>query len=82
MIGSPIEGTVDFLDMFLSKEVVSDTLSPSKIVEERTKLYMGQKKIEFGSYSMVNIFTTNTLRSRSVLEISLKASNNSSGYYL
>ena len=45
---SLIEGVVDILNMLPPRDRVSDTLSPSKIVEGRLKLDMGQKKIAFG----------------------------------
>ena len=48
MAGSLIEGAVDLLNRFLSKGGVSDTLSPSKIVQAIPKVDMEQKNISFG----------------------------------
>ena len=45
MTRSPIDGVVDLLNSFPSKYGVSDTLSPSKIVEGRPKVDMEQKII-------------------------------------
>ena len=42
---------------------------------------MGQKMIAFGSYDMVQIGTTNTMKIRCVPDIALKASNGYGGYY-
>ena len=42
---------------------------------------MGQKKIASGSYAMVHIGTTNTMKIKGVPEIELKASNDSGEYY-
>ena len=58
-----------------------DTLSSSTIVEGRTNVDMVHKRISFGSYPMVHIGTTNTMKSICVPEIALKASNDYSGYY-
>ena len=82
IVVSPIEDVVDFLKHFPSKDGFSDTLSQSKIVEVRTKVDMGQKKMAFGSYVIVRSSTTNTIRSICVPSISLKSSNNSAGYFL
>ena len=69
-----IEVVVDLLNRFPSKKGLSYTLSPSTIVGIR------QKKIYFGSYFMVQIDTTNTMKIRYVLEIELKAANNYDEY--
>ena len=45
---SLIDAVVDFLNVFPSKDVDSDTLSPSKIVEVRPKVDIGHKNIAFG----------------------------------
>ena len=42
---------------------------------------MGQKNIAFGSYAMVHIGSTNTMKNRCVQAIALKASNDYGGYY-
>ena len=64
-----------------SKEGVSDTLSPPKILEVISKVDMGHKKIAFGSYAVVNIVTVKKMRSRCVPAIELKAPNDSGDYY-
>ena len=63
------------------KDIVYDTLSTSIIVEGRPKVYMVQKMIYFGSYAMVHIGKTNTMKIRCVLGISLKAPNDFGRYY-
>ena len=78
---SPIEGVVDLLNRFPSKDGVSDNLSTSTIVEGIPKVDMGQNKLAFGSYALVQIGTTNTMQIRCVPAISLKVSNDSGGYY-
>ena len=45
------------------------------------KVSMGQKRISFGLYVMVNIGTTSTIQRRYVTEIALKAPNNYGGCY-
>ena len=50
-------------------------------MEVRTEVYMAQEKKAFGSYSMVNISTTNTTKIRCVPDTVLKASINQVGYY-
>ena len=60
---------------------MSDTLSPSKIVEGITKVDMGHKRVSFVSYSMVHIRATNTIKIGCFLSITLKASNDSGGHY-
>ena len=45
------------------------------------KVDMGQKKIAFGSYEMVHIGKTITMKTIYVTAIALKASNDSVGYY-
>ena len=43
---------------------------------------MGHKKITFGSYAMVHIGTTNTIKRRCVPATTLKALNDYDGYFL
>ena len=45
------------------------------IVKVKVKIYMGLKRIIFGTYEMVYVGTKNTMKIRSVPEITLKASN-------
>ena len=59
---SLLEGLLDLLNKLPFKYGVSDTLSPSKIVEGRPKVDTGQKKNIFCSYAMVQIDKTNTTR--------------------
>ena len=72
MTSSLIEVGVELLNRFTSKDGLPNTLSLSKIVEGIPKVYMGHKMISFGSYVMVNIGTTNTIKGRCVLEIAIK----------
>ena len=48
-------------------------------VEEIPKLDTVQEKIAFGSYAMLNIVTTNTMKIRCDPDIAIKASNDYSG---
>ena len=50
-------------------------------MEEIPNVNMEQKNIDFFSYEMSHIGTTNRMKIRRVPEITLKASNDSSGYY-
>ena len=78
---SPIEVVLYLMNRLQYKYGVSDTLSPSTIVEVRPNLDMGQKKIYFGLYLVVHIGKNNTIKTRCVLVIALKASNDSGRYY-
>ena len=60
---------------------MSDTLIPLTIVQRMPKKDMGKKNIYFVSHTMVHINRMKIKNCRVVPEISLKASNNSGGYY-
>ena len=70
-----VEGLVEILNKLLWENIIYETMRPSMIVEEKGKIYMGLKMIEFGAYAMVYVGTKNTMKIRSVSEIALKASN-------
>ena len=50
-------------------------------IVKKTKRGYKTEKIAFGSYAVVHIGTTNTIRIRCVLAVILKESNNSGEYY-
>ena len=69
-----------FLNRFPYNDVASDTLSPSTILEGRLQLDMILKSVDFVSYALVHIGTTNTTRISCLLKTEIKASNDSGGY--
>ena len=81
MTRSLIEVVVDLMNMFPYKYRVSDILNPPAIVEGGAKVDMGQKNIFFGSYVMVHIGATNTMKSICVPAIALESLNSYGGYY-
>ena len=78
---SLIEGVLYLLNMLPYKYEVLDTLSPSTIVEGIPKVDLGYKMIAFGSYVMVHIGTTDTVKIRCIPVIVLKAPKYYGGYY-
>ena len=64
MVRSLIEGIVDILDAFPSKGSVSNTLSPSTIVEGKPKMDLSKNIIVFGAYALVYTDTKNDMKSR------------------
>ena len=81
MTQSLVGGYVDMLNHFTSKNSISDTMRPSKIVEGRQKMDLLQNIIEYVSYALIYVGKNNTMQRRSVPEISLKTSNNPGGAY-
>ena len=69
MTQSLIEGVIDMLDFFPSKNAISDTMGPAMLIEGKHKLDFGKKRIEFGAYAMVYLGTHNNIK------IVLKAPN-------
>ena len=61
---------------------MSSTLRPATIVERKSKCNFGKAMLAFGSCTLVNDSTTNTMKPRSVPDIALKRSNNAGGNYL
>ena len=80
MIISLKEVVVDFLNRLPSKDVVSNTLSSSTILEEEKNEEMWKKKVTVGSYFLVLVYTTNRTKSRCVPDIAIKRLNNFGGY--
>ena len=66
---------------FPSAKGVSNTLSPSFIVEGRRKPDFNHQHISFGAYALVYIGTKNNLKARSVPAIALRPSNDWGGFY-
>jgi hypothetical protein len=81
MIRSLIEGIVDVLNAFPSSGGISDTLSPSTIVEGKPKLDLSKDIIVFGAYTLVYTDTANDMKSRAVPAVALRRSNNAGGHY-
>ena len=75
MVRSLVEGMVAMMNTFPSKQGVSDTLSPSNIVEGKPKLDLKRKMITFGTYALVYTRTSNNMKARAVLGIALRRSN-------
>ena len=82
MMKSLIELVIDFLNFFPSKNGLSKDMSPSTIVEGKTKVDLGIRRIHFGSYAMVCIGTQNNMKGRSIPAIALKPSNNARGQFI
>ena len=61
-----VEGSVELLNYFLSKNRYSATMRASLIMEGKVKIYMGLKMIEFESYEMVYVRTKDTMKIRSI----------------
>ena len=81
MVRSLVEGVVGMMNAFPSKQGISNTLSPSTIVEGKAKLDLARKMITFGSYAVVYTGTSNNMKSRAVPGIALRRSNNAGGHY-
>ena len=81
MIRSLVESVVGMMNAFPSKQGISDTLSPSTIVEGKPKLDLKRKIITFGTYALVYTGTSNNMKSRAVPGIALRRSNSSGGHY-
>ena len=75
MVRSLVEGAVNVLNTFPSKQGISTTLSPSAIVEGKPKLDLSKKMISCGSYALAYTKTTNGMKSRSIPTIALRISN-------
>ena len=81
MIVSLVEHVVEMLNMFPSKESISDTMSPATIVEGKPKVDFDQKRLPYGAYAQVWIGTKNNMTERAVPGIALRASNTKGGFY-
>ena len=81
MLRSLVEGIIAVLNAFLSKNVVSSTISPATIVEGRPKLDLKRKIIPFDACVLVHTGTTNDNKPRAVPGIALRMSNAAGGHY-
>ena len=81
MVKSLVEGVVGMMNAFPSKQGISDTLSPTTIVEGNPKLDLKRKIITFGTYALVYTTTSNNMKSRAVPGIALRRSNSAGGHY-
>ena len=61
MVRSLVEGIIDVVNAFPSKNGISSTLSPSTIVEGKPNLDLKRKMISFGSYAAVYTGTSNDM---------------------
>jgi hypothetical protein len=76
-----IEVVLKCLNAFPSKGCISDTLSPSMILEGKPNPDMSKKHIVFGSYAMVFVGSDNTMSSRGIPALALNQSNEHGGHY-
>jgi hypothetical protein len=75
MVIALVANCIQWLNAFPSSNGICDTMSPSMIVLGKGLPDMKHKRISFGSYAMVYIGTTNTMKRRSVPSIALNESN-------
>ena len=66
---------------FLSKNSVTNTISPATIVEGKPKLDFKRKLIPFDAYVLVYTGTSNDNKPRAVPAIALRILNNAGGQY-
>ena len=81
MVRSLIEGITDTINAFPSEGSISETISPSTIVQGTTKLDLSKDIIVFGAYALVYTDTNNNMKSRAVPGVALRRSNNAGGHY-
>ena len=81
MVRALVACAIRWLNAFPMEDGISDTMSPSMIVEGKANPDLSHKRITFGSYAMVYIGTTNTMKRRSVPAIALNESNDRGGHY-
>jgi hypothetical protein len=81
MVIALVECATLWLNAFPSSNGVSETMSPSCIVQGRPNPDMNHKRIVHGSYAMVYIGTKNNMSRRSVPAIALNPSNMHGGHY-
>ena len=75
MVIGLIEVVLNWINAFPSKGRISETLSPSIILEGKPNPDMSKKHILFVSYAMAFIGSDNTMSSRVIPEIALNPSN-------
>ena len=64
MMVTLIKVVIRWLDAFPSKNSISNTLSPSMVVEGKNNPDMSLKRISFGSHTTVHTGTDNTMKQR------------------
>ena len=69
------------INVFPVQDRVSETLSPSTIVDGHQKLDMSAKLINFISVAFIHFKTTNTMKSRNMSAIAFRPSNENCGHY-
>ena len=62
MTQSLIEGVINMIHFFPTKNAVSDTMGPAMLVEGKHKLDFGKKRLKFGAYAMVYKGTHNNMK--------------------
>ena len=67
---------------FPSASGVSQTISPSSLIEGKRKPDFNYQHISYGSYALVYVGTKNNMKARSVPVNALKPSNDWGGYFL
>ena len=72
---SLVDGVLEVLNASLSKNALTDTISPATIVEGRPKIDFKIDMIYLGSYALVYIDTSNDTKPIVVPSISLRTSN-------
>ena len=81
MVCPLIDGFLEVLNAFPSKDGISDILSPAEIIEGTPKFDFSKNIISFGTWTIVRSTTTNDMKTMSVLAIALRRYNNSGGNY-
>ena len=81
MTESLLKGSVKWLNIFPSKGGVSQTLSPSAIIEGKPKPDMSYDRPIMWGYYMVFIQSSNGMKARSVPGIALEEANDRGSYY-
>jgi hypothetical protein len=81
MVVALVECATLWLNVFPSSNGISDTMSPSYIVQGKPNPDMNHKQIVHGSYAMVYIGTKNNMTRRSMPAIALSPSNMHGGHY-
>ena len=81
MVRALVACAIKWLNAFPMEGGISDTMGPSMIVEGKANPDLSHKRITFGSYAMVYIGTTNTMKRRSVPAVALNESNDRGGHY-
>ena len=79
MVRHLAEGITDTLNVFPSKNGITETISEATIIEGKLKMGLQRKKIVLGSHALVYTGTTNTNKPRAVPSVALLRQNNTRG---